>query len=155
MSVDATRTTQKYYLPEGLPQPAPYPEGLGHEYWEATRAHTLVVQRCNSCGTWQWGPEFICHNCHSDDLGYEQVETTGIIYSWERAWYPVHPALRDGVPYNVVLVELPQAGSIRMVGNLLGDPEQEIVIGARVEAVFEDHGDADPPYTLVHWRTAG
>jgi hypothetical protein len=39
-----------------------------------------------------------------------------------------------------------------MVGNLLGDPLQEITIGARVEAVFEPHDEATPPFTLVHWR---
>jgi hypothetical protein len=64
----------------------------------------------------------------------------------------VHPALRDAVPYLTVLVELPQAGGVRMVGNLLGDPLQVVVIGADVEAVFEDHDDADPPFTLVQWR---
>ena len=41
-----------------------------------------------------------------------------------------------------------------MVGNLLGDPQQEVVIGSKVEAVFEDHNDADPPFTLVQWRNA-
>ena len=59
------------------------------------------------------------------------------------------------MPYIVVLVELPQAGNIRMVGNLLGDPQQDIVIGSEVEAVFEDHDDVDPPFTLVQWRSAG
>ncbi len=27
-------------------------------------------------------------------------------------------------------------------------------IGAEVEAVFEDHDDVDPPFTLVQWRVA-
>ena len=31
------------------------------------------MQRCNACGGWQWGPEYICHRCHSFDLGFEQV----------------------------------------------------------------------------------
>jgi uncharacterized OB-fold protein len=52
----------------------------------------------------------------------------------------------------VVLVELPHAGGVRMVGNLLGDPRQEVPIGAPVDAVFEPHDDATPPFTLVHWR---
>jgi uncharacterized OB-fold protein len=39
-----------------------------------------------------------------------------------------------------------------MVGNLAGDPRGEVRIGARVRAVFEDHDDADPPYTLVQWK---
>ena len=141
-----------HYLPAGLPEPAPYPDGLAREYWDATRRHELVVQRCNACRNWQWGPEFICHNCHSDELSYEQVSGRGRIFSWERSWYPVHPALQSGVPYIVVLVELEDAGRVRMVGNLLGDPRQDVVMDAEVEAVFEDHEEADPPFTLVQWR---
>ena len=147
--------TRKHYLPEGLPAPAPYNDGLAEEYWKANRRHELVVQRCTKCKTWQWGPDYICYNCHSSELTYEQVAKTGVIYSWERCWYPVHPALRDGVPYIVVLVELPQAGNVRMVGNLVGDPEQKVVIGSKVEAVFEDHDDdpnAEDHFTLVHWK---
>jgi len=147
-----TAPTREHYLPPGLPAPAPYPDGLAQEYWEATLRHELVAQRCNACQTWQWGPEFICNNCHSEDLAYEGVSGRGTIFSWERCWYPVHPALQNGVPYVVVLVELPDAGNVRMVGNLLGDPLQEVPIGAEVEAVFEDHNEDDPPFTLVQWR---
>jgi len=64
----------------------------------------------------------------------------------------VHPALKDQGPYIVVLVELPHAGNIRMLGNLLGDPKQQVRIGAEVEAVFEPHDDAKPPFTLVQWK---
>jgi uncharacterized protein len=39
-----------------------------------------------------------------------------------------------------------------MVGNLLGDPTQEVVIGTEVEGVFEHHGDSDPSYSLLQWR---
>jgi uncharacterized OB-fold protein len=152
--VPPTSVERPYYLPVGLPQPVPAPDGLGAEFWEATRRHELVVQRCNACRSWQWGPEFVCHACHSFDLGYERVSGRGRIFSWERAWYPVHPALKDSLPYIVVLVELPDASNVRMVGNLLGDPRAEVVIGAEVEAVFEDHHDAEPPFTLVQWRMA-
>jgi hypothetical protein len=41
---------------------------------------------------------------------------------------------------------------VRMIGNLLGDPMQEIVIGAAVEGAFEHHHEADPPYSLLQWR---
>jgi len=152
MTESLVSTERAHYLPPGLPEPAPYPDGLAAEYWEATRRHELVVQRCDACQTWQWGPEFVCHHCHSDALSYERVPVRGRIFSWERSWYPVHPALQTGVPYVVVLVELEAAGKVRMVGNLLGDPRQDVVIGAEVEAVFEDHDEADPPFTLVQWR---
>jgi uncharacterized OB-fold protein len=124
------------YLPAGMPRPVPEGDGLDRPYWEGTRAGRLLVQRCRGCRGFQW------------------VETAprGHVYSWERAWHPVHPALKDHGPYIVVLVELPEAGSVRMIGNLLGDPTQEVPIGAPVEAVFEPHDDATPPFTLVQWR---
>jgi len=145
-------TTAQYYLPAGMPEPVPEADGLDRPYWDGTRRGELMVQRCRSCHTWQWGPEWICHACLSFDMGWERVAGRGIIYSWERAWHPVHPALKDHGPYIVVLVELLRAGNLRMLGNLLGDPRQLVKIGAPVEAVFEAHDDAKVPFTLVHWK---
>jgi uncharacterized OB-fold protein len=107
-----------------------------------------VAQRCQGCRRFQWGPEWICHRCHSFDLAFEEVEPTGTIYAWERSWHPVHPDLVDAGPYLVVLVELAHADGIRMIGNLLGDPLQPVTVGEPVVAEFEDHED----YTLVQWR---
>jgi uncharacterized OB-fold protein len=145
---------RRFYLPEGLPRPAPEADGLSRPYWEAARRGELVIQRCARCRTWRWGPEWICHACLSLDAGWEPVEGRGRIYSWERVWHPVHPALAEAGPYLVVLVELPQAGGVRMIGNLLGDPHQPVRIGDTVEAVFEHHEDGPSPYSLVHWRSA-
>jgi uncharacterized OB-fold protein len=138
------------YLPAGLPIPAASPDGLDKEYWEATARHELLVQRCNACQAFQWGPEWLCNRCHSFDMGWHRVSGRGRIYSWERVWHPVHPALKDACPYMVVLVELPDAGNVRMVGNLLGNAEDPVVIGTEVEAVFEDHPEAG--VALVQWR---
>jgi uncharacterized OB-fold protein len=139
-------------LPEGLPAPVAEADGLDAPYWEGTRRGELWIQRCRACAGWQWGPEWICHRCLSFDVGWERVDGRGRIYSWERVWHPVHPALKGQPPYLVVLVELPHADSVRMVGNLLGDPGQEVRIGASVEAVFEPHDEAKVPYALVQWR---
>ncbi len=143
----------QHYLAPGLPQPIPSPDGLDEPFWTALRAHQLKLQRCNGCDRWQWGPEWICHRCLGDELRFELTEPVGVIYSYERVWHPVHPALKEQGPYLVVLVELPQADNVRLVGNLLGDPQQVVKIGSAVEAVFEDHNDADPPFTLLQWRT--
>jgi uncharacterized OB-fold protein len=136
-----------YYLPE-VARPEPSRSGLEAPYWEAARREELAIQRCSACGVFQWGPEWICHRCHSFELTYEVVEPTGRIFSWERVWHPVHPALADTCPYVIVLVELPDAGGVRVLGNLLGEPTEEVRIGAPVEAVFEHHDG----YTLVQWR---
>jgi uncharacterized protein len=140
------------YLPAGLPIPVPEPDGLSAPYWAGLRQNRLLVQRCTHCRTWQFGPEWLCHHCHSFDLEWTAVEPCGRIFSWERVWSPSHDTLRQHGPYLAVLVELPDAGNIRMVGNLLGDPMQAVAIGAGVEGVFEHHRESTPPYSLLQWR---
>lgn len=142
------------YLPAGLPIPVPEPDGLSAPYWHGLRENRLLVQRCGGCGGWQFGPEWICHRCHRFDPEWVEVAPRGRIHSWERVWHPVHACLKDHGPYLVVVVELPDAGNVRMLGNLLGDPRQEVVIGAEVEGVFEHHAQANPPYSLMQWRPA-
>jgi uncharacterized OB-fold protein len=139
------------YLPSGLPIPVAESDGLSAPYWEGLRQGRLLVQRCRHCLTWQFGPEWICHHCHAFDPEWTEIEPRGRIFSWERVWHPSHVALKQHGPYIVVLVELPDAGNIRMVGNLLGDPMQQVTIGASVAGVFEHHSEADPAYSLLEW----
>ena len=141
------------YLPPGLPIPVADADGISAPFWSGLREGKLRVQRCAQCGTWQFAPECICHHCLAFDPAWVDVPAVGRIYSWERVWHPVHPALKDRCPYLVVLVELPQAGGVRVVGNLLGDAMREVRIGAEVRGVFEHHPDASPPFSLLQWQT--
>lgn len=142
------------YLPDGLPVPVAARDGLDAPYHDGLANDTLMVQRCQGCRRFQWGPEWVCHRCQSLELGWEAVDAHGVIYSHERVWYPVHPALNEHGPFVIVLVELAHADGIRLVGNLVGDPMQELVIGAEVRGVFEHHRDHDPSYTLLQWQVS-
>lgn len=142
------------YLPSGLPIPVAEPDGLSAPYWNGLRDGRLRVQRCAGCATWQFGPEWLCHRCHRMDPDWVDVAPRGLIYSWERVWHPSHLSLKGHGPYLVVLVELVDAGGVRMVGNLLGDPMQEVTIGTPVEGRFEHHPDAGSPYSLLQWQVA-
>ena len=128
-----------YYLNPGLPQPVATP--LDEPFWAGLRENRLCVQRCTACAGWQWGPEWICHRCLSDALEFADVAPEGVLYSYERVWHPVHPALAEQGPYLVCLVELLHADGVRLVGNLLGDPRREVAIGERVRGVFEHHDE--------------
>ena len=139
-------------LPPGLPTPVPSLDGLDANYWQGTRRRELWLQRCQSCKTWQWGPEWVCHSCHTFEVGWEQVKPFGRIYSWERVWHPVHPILAPACPYVILLVEIPDADGVRVLGNLIGETTQSFAIGDEVEAVFEDHDDVAIPFTLVQWK---
>ena len=76
-----------------------------------------------------------------------------MLFSFQRIWHPASPVLANAGPYITVLVELPQAGDIRMLGNYGGDTTHDLRIGSPMRAQFEDH-DADVPYTLVHWMNS-
>ena len=140
------------YLPPGLPAPVAEPDGLSAPFWNGLNEDRLLIQHCAHCSTWQFGPEWLCHACHQFDPTWREVSPSGRIFSWERVWHPSHPCLAGHGPYLVVLVELPQAGKVRLPGNLLGDPMQKVAIGAQVEGVFERHEDAGQVYTLLQWR---
>jgi uncharacterized OB-fold protein len=146
--------TSDFYLPEGLPIPVPERNGLSKPFWDGLREGVLRVQRNPRTGVYQWPAQWICHDDQGFEIDWVDVAPKGVIYSWTRVWHPVHPALREHGPYIVVVVELPHAGNVRMLGNLLGDPMQPVPIGAAVEAVFEHHERADPPYSLLQWRLA-
>ena len=139
-------------LPVGLPRPVPSADGLDTPYWEGTARHQVRVQQCAGCETFRWSPEWICWKCHSFEVTWPTVEPTGVLYSFQRIWHPVSPVLADIGPYITVLVELPHAGRVRMLGNYAGDPTTDLVIGTPMQAVFEDHDEAEHPYTLVHWH---
>ena len=138
-----------YYLNDGLPRPKPSP--LDAPFWEGLQNNMLKLQYCQSCRSWQWGPEWICHHCLSDNLIFREVKPEGTIYSYERVWHPVHPALDKQGPYLIVLVEMPNAGNVRLIGNLIGDPCQSVDIGTAVEGVFEHHV-GDEAYSLLNWE---
>ena len=143
------------YLNPGLPAPVAAADGLDAPFWKGLEADELHIQRCQSCQKYQWGPEWICHACLSFDLAFAPVSAEGVIYSFERVWHPVHPALTKQGAYLVVLVELPHADNVRLVGNLLGGAEQSVAIGTAVRGVFEHHQDSDAgnsPFTLLQWE---
>lgn len=142
----------EFALPERF-SPMAHRSGVDQPYWENLSDDRLVVQRCRSCRDWQWGPEFLCRQCLSFDVGWEEVPRRdgaypGEVFSWERVWHPTDQALAEAVPYLAVVVSLPTAGGIRFVGNLLGDPLEAVSVGTLVRAVFEHH----ETYTLVQWE---
>jgi uncharacterized protein len=143
---------QQQALPQVLGVPRPLADGLDEPHWAGLRDHRLLVQRCARCQGWQWAPEVLCHRCHSFEVGWSEVEPRGRIFSWTRVWHPAHDGLREAVPYAALVVELPHADGVRIIGNLLGDQLGELRVGIDVVGVFEDHSVGAELFTLLQWR---
>jgi uncharacterized OB-fold protein len=126
----------------------PSEDGRDLAYWEGLRRGELHCQRCSGCGTWLSVNRAMCPTCRSFDIDWERVTGSGIVFSWCRSHYPYQPEIADLLPYTSVLVELPDAGSLRLLGLLDGNAT-EIRIGDRVEARIVQFAGAHWP--VLRW----
>lgn len=113
------------------------PDEVTRGYWESCARRELAIQQCTDCGTFRHLPTPTCPSCRSFDFQYTPVSGNGTIFSYTFAEHPVHPALRDRGPYNIVLVDLDDA-PVRLVSNLVGVDNDGIEIGMAVEVVWEE-----------------
>lgn len=147
-------STSETCLPDVLPVPVPMDDGMDAPHWDGLKAQKLVVQRCGHCHTWIWGPEHVCYNCLAWDPDWVETEPKGRVYAWTRVHTPGMDALKPATPYICVIVELPHAGDIRLIGNLIGPGTQDVKIGDEVVGQFEHHSRGGYDYTLLQWRKA-
>lgn len=138
------------YLPDGLPLPN-IDEIDTRVWWAACQRRELTVQQCATCDAFRHPPVPICHECHSFDFRWTPVGGRGVVFSYILPHHPVHPALRGHPPYNVVLVELPDAGGVRMIGNLIDTPNDRVRIGLDVEVTWQEREGI----VLPQWKRSG
>ncbi len=130
-------------------RPLPQPDDATAPYWDAARRHELRVQRCGSCGRLRFPPQPMCDHCRSLDASWERMSGRGTVFSFVIAHLPVLPAFQAKAPFAIVLVELAEDPRLRVVGNLLDCPLDQIAIGMPVEVTFEQ---VDETTTLPQWR---
>jgi uncharacterized OB-fold protein len=137
-------------MPEAVaPRPLPIPDEDSRPFWEGCRRGELLIQHCADCGRPRFHPRHMCPRCQSVRCDWVRASGKGVIFSRVVCHPPVLPAFQDRVPYAVVLVELDEDPSLRMVGNLLGCPPEEARIGRPVRVDFEEVSDE---ITLPQWR---
>jgi uncharacterized OB-fold protein len=132
----------------------PSADGLDAPHWDGLQAGKLMLQHCRNCSTWLWTPRPICPSCHSFDIGWDDVDPVGTVYSWTRTWQPFTPEATGHLPYVVVLVELPAAGHRRVMGVLAHADMRTVRIGERGRGEIEQPPD-DRHWPLVRWHSLG
>lgn len=124
------------WFPDAMPRPAVTDDT--RPFFEAARAHQLVVQRCSGCGRWRHPPRPLCPHCHSFDAEWTEVSGDGTVFSYSFVHQPFTPALRAVVPYTVAIIELEGTDGTRMASNLVDVPAEQIRAGLPVRVVWED-----------------
>jgi uncharacterized OB-fold protein len=129
--------------------PVPLPDEVSRPFWEGCRRGELRMQRCADCKRFRFYPREMCPHCRSMEAEWESVSGRGSVYSKVVCHPPVLPAFQERAPYAVVLVELDEDPSLRMVGNVLDASPDEIRIGASVHVAFQEISE---DITLPQWR---
>ena len=114
----------------------------------------ILVRACADCGTIEHPPEDVCHACQGTSFVDRELAGKGHVYSHTVIHHPVHPALKDAVPYTVILVSLDDAPDVRITGNLIDAESADLRIGLRVRAVWEEVPDPNggEPIRLPQWE---
>ena len=129
--------------------PRPESRALTAPFWEATRRHELVIQRCRQCSSWVFHPREQCPVCFSRELAWTPVSGRGRVYAFTVVHQPAHPAFQSETPYTYAVIQLEEG--VRMVSNVVGCAPAEVRVDMPVVAVFDD---VSPEWTLVKFKPA-
>ena len=130
-------------------KPLPFADAETKPYWEWAKRHELRMQRCADCGEIRFPPGPMCPVCHSMRDEWVAMQGTGTIYSWVIVYPPVLPSFAADAPYSVVLVQLDDHSTLRLVGQVVDVANDELAAGIPLEVIFDD---VTPEITLPKWR---
>jgi uncharacterized OB-fold protein len=113
------------------------------EFWTGGRTGELRIQRCTECDYYVHPPAPVCRRCKAMS-GLEATTMSGnatvITYSIN-----YHQWAEGQEPYALALVQLDEQDDLRLVTNIVGCPVEDVTIGMRVHAVFEELADMHVP----------
>ena len=134
----------------GYQKPLPTLTENSLPFWEATKRHELVAQRCSKCAELWLPPSGVCPKCLSTDLKWEKLSGRGKVWSWVVFYQTFFKSFADDVPYNVTYVELEEGPML--TSSVIGIPNDEIKFGMPLEVVFQE---VTPEITLHKFRARG
>jgi len=125
----------------------------GAPFWAGAARGELLVQACASCGARRIPPRPMCPRCRAIEQRWEKLSGRGKVWSFVVPHPPLLPAYTDLAPFNVIVVELDEDPSLRLVGNLVASADGElneidpasIQIGEPVKVVFSQIDDVHLP----------
>jgi uncharacterized OB-fold protein len=123
-------------------------------FWLAAVEGRVIASRCDNCGTFILPPKPYCFNCLGESFTWVDLPATGTIYTYTIIRHPLHPGLKDVVPYVSGVIDLDgtQGAGARLFGNIIGCPPEEMRIGDKVEVAFEPLSDT---YAMMRFQWLG
>jgi hypothetical protein len=120
--------------PDILPNPTP----VTKPFWDATREHKLLLQKCHRGHVFYYA-RTNCPECLSKELEWVEASGKGRLYSYTVARRPQSPEFADDVPYIIAAITLDEGP--RMTSLLVDADPDNVQIEGPVELVWDDVSD--------------
>lgn len=108
------------------------PDDLDQPFWDACRAHTLLLHRCRQCDRHYW-PASCCIEHGSASMEWVPSRGFGTVETYS-VFHHVYARTFLDVPYNVAVIRLEEGPLFH--SRIIGD--EPLSVGLEVEVTFED-----------------
>ena len=125
-------STQSKPLPRITPDSQPF--------WDACKAHRLMLPYCRDCQVPHLPAGPGCPFCVSDRLAWREASARGTISTWTVVHQPWFAAFRDDILYNVVQSALKEGP--RLPTSIVGAANAALRVGLAVHVTCEDVSDS-------------
>lgn len=106
-------------------------------FWSSIAERRLELLRCLRCREVAFFPRAHCPACGSLELASEPASGNGTVYTRTVVHRHGHPFFAARCPYVLAWIDLDEGG--RMLAEVVADDPNDVAIGSRVQAVWEDH----------------
>lgn len=122
-------------------KPAIHPKANTQKFWDAVNEGRFLYQHCTACGTPQFFPRSVCHNCHGKAFEWRQSAGKGKVFTFSILYRAPGPAFKDDTPYVLALIDMEEG--FRITANVLNCDPDTVHIDMPVHLVFEDREGSD------------
>ncbi|MEI9476901.1 MAG: Zn-ribbon domain-containing OB-fold protein [Deltaproteobacteria bacterium] len=128
-------------------KPVPIINDWARPFWEATRRHRLIIQKCKDCGKHIFYPRICCPYCFSDYVEWVEASGRGSVYSYTIVENNPPSAFLKDLPYVIAIVKLEEG--VQMLSNIVECDPAKVTCDMPVAVTYEN---LDDEFTLPKFK---
>ena len=122
-------------------QPVPFPTPVTQPFWDGTKQHKLLLQKCSACAHVFYYARTHCPACLAKEFEWVEASGRGTLYSYTVCRRAQSPDFAEDTPYILAAVTLEEGP--RMSSLLVDADAENVPIGGPVRVVWDDDVSAD------------
>ncbi len=130
-------------MSQSASKPVPVPDEVSAPFFDGARQDRLMLQHCSACDRWSFPVRERCPHCFAAALTWRAASGRGTLYTFTIMHQVMNPGFATAVPYNVAQVDLDEG--VRMTSNIVDIANDQLRIGMKLQAVFEENGGVTIP----------